>query len=149
MATPNPPMVRLMRKVVRVGACLEIHTNLDSGGYPMTRIGGRGTKKVRCSRVVMEHHHGPSDLHVLHTCDNTRCVEIEHLYYGTPKDNHRDMVARDRHTRGERSGTAKLTEAQVLAIRDDPRVQTVIAAEYGIGQMQVSRIKRRERWSYL
>lgn len=43
----------------------------------------------------------------------------------------------------------KLLPSQVLAIRKDTRPQRVIAAEYGISQGQVSKIKRRYLWRSL
>ena len=39
----------------------------------------------------------------------------------------------------------KITDEQVELIKRDPRVQSLIAKEYGIGQSQVSRIKRGKR----
>jgi hypothetical protein len=44
---------------------------------------------------------------------------------------------------------AKLTDADVLWIRLDPRSQYAIAKDFGIGQDQVSRIKTRQRWAHL
>lgn len=43
---------------------------------------------------------------------------------------------------GERNPAAKLTDEQVLAIRSDSRAQAKIAADYGVCQAQVWRIKR-------
>lgn len=51
--------------------------------------------------------------------------------------------------KGEENSSAKLTEEDVYAIRRDPRRQKQIAYDYGIGQMQVSRIKRRLKWKHL
>lgn len=42
-----------------------------------------------------------------------------------------------------------LTAEQVVAIRADSRAQRVIAAEYGVGQMTISRIKRGIRWAHV
>jgi len=50
---------------------------------------------------------------------------------------------------GELHGLSKLTEEQVKAIRADVRSQSIIAAEYGVQQPSVSKIKRRERWAHL
>lgn len=38
----------------------------------------------------------PRNLYVCHTCDNAICVNPEHLYVGTPKDNYNDMIKRGR-----------------------------------------------------
>jgi len=43
----------------------------------------------------------------------------------------------------------RLTDEQVLAIRDDSRTQVEIAREYGIAQSAISFIKSRRNWSHL
>lgn len=55
----------------------------------------------------------PGNFHVCHSCDNPPCVNPKHLWKGTAKQNSGDMVAKDRHPRGERKGCSKLTEEQV------------------------------------
>lgn len=38
----------------------------------------------------------PKGLQVLHTCDNVLCVNLNHLFLGTAKDNTRDMFEKGR-----------------------------------------------------
>ena len=52
-----------------------------------------------CHRVAWEMHHAqpiPEGMSVLHTCDNPRCCNPEHLYIGDHTDNMRDRTDRGR-----------------------------------------------------
>lgn len=74
---------------------------------------------------------------------------LENLRWDTMKSNHAD---RDRHgkaPKGTRNGNAKLTEEQVLAIRDDDRQYAVIAQDHDITDGNVSHIKSRRAWKHL
>jgi Autographiviridae endonuclease len=91
----------------------------------------------------------PTGKIVCHKCDVRICVNPEHLFLGSQQDNMNDCKSKGRMPRGVARKGTKLTPAQVLAIREDPRAQTAIGRDYGIHQMQVSRIKRKTRWTYL
>lgn len=123
----------------------------DSKGYGLVCKDGKGNQKVH--RVVYELAIGdiPDGMLVLHRCDNRPCCNPFHLFLGTDKDNSDDKVlkGRERRLRGEQVHNARLTEADVLAIRADHRTQNEIAKEYGLAQTTVSAIKRRVNWSYL
>lgn len=87
----------------------------------------------------------------LHACDNPACVNPTHLRWGSQLENIQDRVARGRNgsARGERSATAKLTEADVRAIRADHRVSRSIARDYPVSQVMISNIKSRRAWSHV
>ena len=67
----------------------------SSTGYGQIKIDG---VKVGVHRLVMMQEVGHLDSwqFVCHTCDNRKCINIEHLFVGTHADNARDMVAKGR-----------------------------------------------------
>lgn len=129
-------------------ACVE-HTQAT------TRYGytSRGGKSCLLHRALYADKHG-LDVHsmggvVMHTCDNDRCINTDHLKLGNQSDNIKDMVAKGRGNprRGESNPAAVLTEADVQAIRASLELQRVLAARYGVQQSQISRIKGGSRWA--
>lgn len=85
-----------------------------SGGYGITTIDG---KSVTTHRYVCEQRHGPSDLYALHKCGVAACLNPKHIRWGTPQENTDDCRAHGTLAKGERGGTARLTEAQVREIK--------------------------------
>ena len=76
-------------------------------------------KKMYGHRYSWEVHRGPipEEMCVLHSCDNPTCTNPDHLFLGTMNDNTKDMLSKDRESRGERHPGARLTEAKVILMR--------------------------------
>ena len=105
-------------------------------------------------RVAYRAYKGPIPVGAVirHKCDNPACVNPEHLVAGTHLDNMADKVRRGRAAgagKGEKHWKASLNAEQVEAIRADPRSQHAIAADYGIRQQAVSKIKLGQTWGHL
>lgn len=84
----------------------------------------------------------PDGLCVCHHCDNPACVNPEHLFLGTHKDNMNDRDQKGRCSSGEKSGVAKLTDAQVLEIRASTGTTRTIGKQYGVNNTHISLIRR-------
>lgn len=61
----------------------------------------------------------PLGMQVCHTCDHPKCVNPEHLFLGTAKDNAQDRVRKDRNRKqhGELQEMSKLSNEQVRELR--------------------------------
>jgi len=76
------------------------------------------TKNVMAHRLALLIYAGvnPKDKNVLHTCDNTKCVNPDHLKLGTQQDNIDDCLKKERNNFGSKNGHSKLTEEQAVEI---------------------------------
>lgn len=105
---------------------------------------------VRVHKLVLEAFVGlcPEGLECCHNDGNSFNNHINNLRWDTHKSNIHDRIKHSTSNRGERCGTAKLTLDQVRAIRQDNRLQRFIAADYGIAESMISRIKNGKRWQH-
>lgn len=145
-----PALTKFMDKVVKQpDGCWEWQSYKRSG-YGRLRLNG---KAVSAHRISYDSFVGPipDGLLVCHTCDNRKCVNPEHLFLGTHADNGADMAQKGRAAdkSGLNNGRAKLTEADVLAIRADTRSGPKIAKEYGLSRQSVQNIRHKITWSHI
>lgn len=144
------PEQRLARYTESDTGCWEWQGALYPGGYGhIAPLYGENS----AHRASYAHHHGPipEGQSVLHSCDNRRCINPDHLRLGTYSDNQRDAYERGRRPflGGDKSANAKLTEQQAYAIISDSRAQASIAIEYGVSKSLVSAIKTGSAWKHL
>jgi hypothetical protein len=131
--------------------CWEWTAQKDKDGYGRISF---CCKPHLAHRISFEIHHGeiPGGMMVLHRCDNRPCVNPDHLFLGDHLSNMADMALKGRSPSGayHHRPCAVLTEKDVLEIKSAKGVtQRTLAAQYGVGQDQISRIRTGKRWSYL
>jgi hypothetical protein len=79
------------------GCLLWIGTTPCRHGYGRIRVIGR-TSPVLVHRIAFELAHGPipAGMKVCHCCDTPACLNPDHLFLGTQRDNLRDMYDKGR-----------------------------------------------------
>ena len=146
--------------------------NIQSGyGQIQCRQGGKSTMFTahRVSLSTVEKCSG-SNVYALHKCDNRGCINPSHLYWGTIKDNSRDMVERGgrdfkktapkgkdhwtarikgRMPRGEGNKKSKLTREFVLEIRESRERGDILAKKYNVSDSAISCVRLRKTWAHV
>lgn len=93
----------------------------------------------------------------LHTCNNGKCINPDHLYEGTVSDNSRDTIAAGNHNLAfHRPKSAFFTDEQVIAIREEaknfrkfahPGRAASLARKYGTDRATMVRLLNRKTYA--
>jgi hypothetical protein len=131
-------------------------------------------KMVFTHRLMYELKNGeiPKGMLVCHTCDNPSCVNPNHLWLGTHKENHQDMVSKGRqaggrgkgsrgrvtiynlinYSRGSTRPASKLNEEKVKKIKlellEGKKISS-IAKEHNVTTQLIGTIKRGTSWKHV
>ena len=117
-------------------------------GYGVLWFGKRTFKAHRFSYLI---HKGKiqAGKFICHTCDNKACVNPDHLYQGTAKDNAKDAIERNRLCCGENNYNAKLSKEQVMKIIKSKAKGVDLALEYSVDKNTICAIRKRKSWKHL
>lgn len=156
-------------------ACIETDWPRDSKGYGKARRAGRNWSAHRYA-WTMANGPIPAGLVVCHACDNPPCINVEHLWLGTPSQNTLDRHAKGRDATGDRNGSrtrpdrrprgpsmrhpipgsrngmARFTEDQIATIRARRAAGEMtkpLAREYGVNRTTIQRIVRGASWTHV
>lgn len=123
----------------------------SGGRYGAFWLAGR---TVSAHRAAFELSGGtiPANMVVMHTCDNTLCVNPLHLQIGTQLDNIKDRDQKKRTATGDRASVrqrAKLSKSNVRQIRLLRRMgmsRKLVADKFEICEKHVSAICHKRAW---
>jgi len=127
--------------------------------YPRVNLSNRGTRRTRTvHKLVAEAFLGPCpEGREVDHCDgdktNNRPSNLEYVTHAENRGRAKKLgLCRGGCLRGEDSGTARLTEAQVRRIRalyDRGRTQKSIAQRFGMSQPHIHAIVHRRAWAHV
>ena len=129
-----------------------------SGGYGQLQFQG---KRYSAHRVAHQLYIGPIPhrkqvLHDPAICNNPSCVNPAHLRIGTPGDNMLDKNISGTMLRGEQVHGAKLTEADVRALREecsygktDKARYEQLAQRYGVVPLTIKAAVTGKTWKHV
>lgn len=136
-------------KILKIG--------LDSDGYHQVLIASKEGEKFKSTKVhqlVAAAFLGekPAGSWVLHGPNGKEDNAITNLYYGTPAQNVQDKWRDGTIIIGEKHHKAKLTQEDILTIRDchaKGMTMKEIAKIYGVNQSAIHKIIARVNWKWL
>lgn len=110
----------------------------------------------RVCRIVCERINGPAptpEHEAAHSCGNDHlgCVSPHHIRWATGSENNQDKLLHGTHNRGERHSLAKLTEADVRAIRKlrGTLSRSDIADRFGVSVATIKSVFAGQTWGWL
>lgn len=137
-----------VRSLLRGCHFLAPHTK-DRGHLQVTLRGEKRHHSVH--RLVLAAFVGPCPAGMM--CRHLNGIptdnRLENLRWGTAEENIADMRLHGTTPRGERNGSAKLTENEVRDIRASPLTGRAVAAIYGVHASRVFRIREGNAWKHL
>lgn len=136
--------------------CVEWNRHIGTSGYGMIWFDKHSERTHRASWIA-KHGPIPDGMHVLHKCDNRKCINTDHLFLGTNADNVADKVSKQRQSRdgapkGSGNGNTNLTEDDVLMIKHYIKrgdTYRAISMLYDVTVGTICNIKKGRSWSHL
>lgn len=146
---------KFWKKVIRNDKCWSWNGSLGKFGYGKFRtlINNIGIE-IKAHRASYFYYHKifPFNLCVLHKCDNPICVNPDHLFLGTRKDNNLDKVKKNRQAKGERTNKNKLKEKDIIDIKNMIRngmSHREIAKIKNVGKTIIGDIHHNRIWKHI
>lgn len=134
--------------------CIEWIAYIGTGGYGRFGLNGKIHTAHRVA-FYLQYGRWPKDC-LLHKCDNPKCVNLKHLFEGSPKDNNQDRKRKGRNGKVDFSGIkhprSRLTENQIIQIRQFSKVGATYAELsriYKVSDVMIKYIVKGERWKHI
>ena len=156
-----PPEVRRLLGHIEVSpsGCWEWQAYImPTTGYGQTAFGGTIMTTHRAMLTACTGTWMPPEVLACHECDNRKCINPKHLFWGTHADNMRDCAEKGRTTKGRRSKNCGVLVKN--SILNDDKVRVIralrgsmthrkIAEQLGINRTTVSGILRGRSWKHV
>ena len=148
-------VISRIEKITETGCWIFLGA-LNEKGYGIVGNGGRGDGNDRAHRITYRKHKGdiPKGIFVCHICDVPACCNPDHLFLGTNKENHEDMVKKERHIYpphkpGSLNGKSKLSEETAKYIKYSNQRPVALFNELGISLSTICNIKNGRTWKHI
>ncbi len=134
-------------KINDTSSCWEWAASMKTERYGAFNLDGKVQFAHRVSYKLFIGDIG-SGMEVCHTCDNTKCVNPEHLFIGSHKDNMEDCAKKERLNNPQ----AKLTIANIRYIRarySNGTTQADLCREFDYSTGSMNNIVSGKSWKHV
>jgi hypothetical protein len=134
--------------------CWEWKASTHKSGYGHFWMNNKLHRAHRASYIIYKGNI-PKNLLILHKCDVKKCVNPEHLFLGTNKDNTNDMFkkGRQRFLKGTEYNGHKLNAKKVRNIRtlykNGEYTQRELAKIYNVSQRLILNVIKNRAWKHI
>lgn len=124
----------------------------DPNGYGRLHV---GNIPMLASRLSYQLHLGdiPDGKYVCHKCDIPACVNPEHLFLGTQRDNVADMIEKGRDRKrglpGIEHHASKLNDENVRLIRMSDQTDAGLARQFNVSRATIHAVRKRKTWTHI
>ncbi len=131
--------------------CLDWLVPHNATGYGFVRHNG----KNRGAHVVsweLANNASASGFVIMHTCDNRKCINPDHLVCGNDTLNMQDKVSKNRQAKGTDFKSSKLNEQKIIEIIEkymSGMSQLEISKLFGVDASHISNIVNRKVWKHV
>lgn len=139
---------KLLQQCIKEEYGCWLWTGRTTKGYGVVSIKNHPTYVHRLSYELYKGEI-PKGMFVCHSCDVKNCMNPEHLWLGTNQENVTDAVQKKLHSFGEDRPTAKLTDKDVLEIRESTLKMRKLAILYKVGLSTIWRAKNKVYWKHV
>lgn len=143
----------LAHSAIAPSGCRLWQRGRGADGYGLIKV---GRKMQRAHRMAYAQFVGPipDGADVCHKCDTPLCINPEHLFAGAHKENMLDASRKgrlpgNRTIRGVGNMKAKLSESDVIAIRNSDAGPTALGLIYGVSRDTIRRARNGTNWRHL
>jgi hypothetical protein len=155
MTLSEKDIIRFKSKIILTDNCWIWSASKTTTGYGKFSIVNNGTHlNVFAHRVSFLIAYGPFNekLFVCHKCDNPPCVNPEHLFLGTAKNNVHDMIEKNRQARGLRAvGHHKINPEiakEIRFLRSQGWTYKELCQKFNLCKSTISYIINNKIWNF-
>jgi len=152
---PKPIEESFWARVEKTDSCWWWRGYVNNNGYGRLYVALK-KKSMSAHKLsyVLAHGDVPEGMVIMHSCDNRKCVNPEHLRVGTASDNQRDAMHKNRayfsRIKGDyhpRSDLSEISVARALLVKDALPVQD-IANALGTSKSNIYKIVQKVSWPH-